>query len=78
MAEIFNSFFVTIASDIDSKIIYTNTNYKDYLQQSVPQTCFGSYTSKRRSFRLELSKIEDLPEQEDKRSISKINKKRSS
>ena len=37
MAEIFNSFFVTIASDIDSKIIYTNTNYKDYLQQSVPQ-----------------------------------------
>ena len=31
MAETFNNFFVTIASDIDSKIIHTNTRYKDYL-----------------------------------------------
>ena len=30
-AETFNNFFATAASDIDSKIIHTNTNYKDYL-----------------------------------------------
>ena len=35
MAETFNNFFVIIASDIDSKIIHTNTNYKGYLQGSV-------------------------------------------
>ena len=35
MAQTFNNFFVTIASDIDSKIIHTNTNYKDYFQDSV-------------------------------------------
>ena len=35
MAETFNNFFVTIVSDIDSKIIHTNTSYKDYLQDSV-------------------------------------------
>ena len=35
MDEIFHNFFVTIASDIDSKTFYTNSNYKDYLQDSV-------------------------------------------
>ena len=46
-------------------------------KQSVPQTCFGSYFQKEIFPFLGLSKIEDLPdEQEDKRSIiSKINKK---
>ena len=34
MAETFNNFLVTIASDIDSKTIHTNTNYKDGLQDS--------------------------------------------
>ena len=40
MAETFNNFFVTIASDIDSKIIHTNTSYKDYLQDSVLKSFF--------------------------------------
>ena len=40
MAETFNNFLVTIASDIDSKIIHTNTNYKDYLQGSVFNSFF--------------------------------------
>ena len=40
MAETFNNFFVTIASDIDSKIIHTNTSYKDYLQGSVLNSFF--------------------------------------
>ena len=35
MAETFNNFFMKIASDINSKIIHTNTNYKDYLQGSI-------------------------------------------
>ena len=40
MAETFNNFFVTIASDIDNKIIHTNTNYKYYLQGSVVNSFF--------------------------------------
>ena len=40
MVETFNNFFVTIASDIDSKIICTNTSYKDYLQDSVFNSFF--------------------------------------
>ena len=40
MAETFNNFFVTIASDIDSKIIHTNTSYKEYLQGSVLNSFF--------------------------------------
>ena len=40
MAETFNNFFMTIASDIDSKIIHTNTSYKDYLQGSVFNSFF--------------------------------------
>ena len=40
MAETFNNFLVTIASDRDSKIIHTNTNYKDFLQDSVPNSFF--------------------------------------
>ena len=40
MTETFNNFFVTIASDIDSKIIHTNTCYKDYLQGSVLKSLF--------------------------------------
>ena len=40
MAETFNNFFVTIASDIDSKLIRTNTSYKDYLQGSIPKSFF--------------------------------------
>ena len=39
-AETFNNFFVTIASDIDSKIVHTNTSYKDYLQDSVLNSFF--------------------------------------
>ena len=35
MTETFNNVFITIARDIDSKIIHTNTSYKDYLQDSV-------------------------------------------
>ena len=35
ISETFNNFFVTIARDIDSKTIHTNTSYKDYLQNSV-------------------------------------------
>ena len=31
---------MTIARDIDSKIIHTNTNYKDYLQESVLNSFF--------------------------------------
>ena len=40
MAETFNNFLVTIASDRDSKIIHTNTNYKDFLQDSVLKSFF--------------------------------------
>ena len=40
MTETFNNFFVTIASGIDSKIIHTNTSYKDYLQGSVLNSFF--------------------------------------
>ena len=40
MVETFNNFFVTIASDIDSKIIYTTTSYKDYLQDSLLNSFF--------------------------------------
>ena len=40
MAETFNNFFVIIASDIDSKIIHTNTIYKDYFQDSVLNSFF--------------------------------------
>ena len=36
----FNNFFVTIASDVDSKIIHTNTSYKVYLQDSVLNSFF--------------------------------------
>ena len=35
MSETFNNFFVTIAIFIDSKIIHTNTSYKNYLQESL-------------------------------------------
>ena len=40
MAETFNNFFVKIASDIDSKIIHTNTSYKHYLQDSASNSFF--------------------------------------
>ena len=40
MAEIFNIFFVTTARDIGSKIIHTNTSYKDYLQRYVLNSFF--------------------------------------
>ena len=40
MTETFNNFFVTTASDIDSKIVHTNTSYKDYLQGSVLNSFF--------------------------------------
>ena len=40
MAETFNNFFVTTASNIDIKIIHTNTSYKDYLQGSVLHSFF--------------------------------------
>ena len=40
MAETFNNLFVTIASDIDSKIIHTDTSYKDCLQDSVLNSFF--------------------------------------
>ena len=40
MAKTTNSFFVTMTSDTDSKIIHTNTSYKDYLQGSVLNSFF--------------------------------------
>ena len=40
MAETSNNCFVTIERDIGSKIIHTNTNYKDYLQDSVLNSFF--------------------------------------
>ena len=40
MAKTFNNFFVTIASDIDSKIIHTNNSYKDNLQGSALNSSF--------------------------------------
>ena len=40
MAKTFNNFFVTIASDIDSKIIHTNNSYKDNLQGSALNSFF--------------------------------------
>ena len=46
VAETFNNFFVTIASDIDSKIIHTNTSYKD-LQGSVLNSFFLKAASKK-------------------------------
>ena len=47
MAETFNNFFVTIASDIDIKIIQTNTSYKDYLQGFVLNSFFLKTASKK-------------------------------
>ena len=46
MAETLNN-FVTIAGDIDSKIIHTNTSYKDYLQRSVLNSFFLKPASKK-------------------------------
>ena len=40
MAETFNNLFATIASDIDSKIIHTDTSYKDCLQDTVLNSFF--------------------------------------
>ena len=40
MAETSNNCFVTIERDIGSNIIHTNTNYKDYLQDSVLNSFF--------------------------------------
>ena len=40
MTETFNNFFLKIARDKDSKIIHANTNYKDYLQDSVLNSFF--------------------------------------
>ena len=40
MAETLSNFFVTTASDIDSKIVDTNTSYKDYLQGSALNSFF--------------------------------------
>ena len=46
MAETFNNFFVTIASDIDS-IIHTDTSYKNYLQGSILNSFFLKPTTKK-------------------------------
>ena len=40
MSEIFNNIYVTIARGTDSKIIHANTNYKDYLWDSVRNLFF--------------------------------------
>ena len=40
LADSFNNFFVTIAENIDKKIIHTNANYKDYLENSVTNSFF--------------------------------------
>ena len=47
MAETFNNLFVTIASDIDSKIIHTDTSYKDCLQDSVLNSFFLKPTTEK-------------------------------
>ena len=35
LADPFNNFLVSIAENIDKKIIHTNANYRDYLENSV-------------------------------------------
>ena len=47
MTETFNNFFVTIASEIDSKIIHTNTSSKDYFPGSVLDSFFLKPASKK-------------------------------
>ena len=46
LADSFNNFFVTIAENIDKKIIHTNANYKDYLENSVTNSFFLKPTNK--------------------------------
>ena len=40
LTDSFNNFFVTIAKNINKKIIHTNANYKDYLGNSVTNSFF--------------------------------------
>ena len=40
LADSFNNFFVTLAENIDKKIIHINANYKDYLENSVTNSFF--------------------------------------
>ena len=35
LADSFNNFFLSIAENIDNKIIHANANHKDYLENSV-------------------------------------------
>ena len=46
LADSFDNFFVTIAENIDKKIIHTNVNYKDYLENSVINSFFLKPTNK--------------------------------
>ena len=40
LVDTFNNFFVTMAENINKKIIHTNANYKDYLENSVTNSFF--------------------------------------
>ena len=40
LTDSFNNFFVTIAKNINKKIIHTNANYRDYLGNSVTNSFF--------------------------------------
>ena len=46
LADSFNNFFVTIAENIDKKIIHKNANYKHYLENSVTNSFFLKPTNK--------------------------------
>ena len=45
-ADSFNNFFVTIAENIDKKIIHTNANYKNYPENSRINSFFLKPTNK--------------------------------
>ena len=45
-ADSFNNFFVTIAENIDKKIIHTNANYKNYTENSRINSFFLKPTNK--------------------------------
>ena len=45
LVDTFNNFFVTMAENINKKIIHTNANYKDYLENSVTNSFFLKSTN---------------------------------
>ena len=47
LTDSFSNFFVTIAKNINKKIIHTNANYKDYLGNSVTNSFFLKPTNEK-------------------------------